>query len=105
MTKITKPRPSLEHVFEILRQQLPELRARYGVRSLGVFGSFVRGEQKKRSDLDMLVEFDEREITLFEFVGLEQNLSNLLGIKVDLVEKGALKPEIGKCILQEVVPV
>ncbi len=105
MSQNTKPRPSLEQVFDLLRQQLPALRARYGVRSLGVFGSYVRGEQKKRSDVDVLVEFGEHDISLLEFVGLEQELSGLLGIKVDLVEKGGLKPEIGKRILQEVIPV
>ncbi|MGH7495724.1 MAG: nucleotidyltransferase family protein [bacterium] len=105
MPKTIKARPSREQVFEILRQKLPDLRARYGVLSLGVFGSFVRGEQKRRSDLDLLVEFDESELTLFEIVGLERELSSLLGIKVDLVEKGGLKPAIGKHILAEVLPV
>jgi predicted nucleotidyltransferase len=75
------------------------------VRSLGFFGSFVRGEQNRRSDLDILVEFEERDLTLLQFIALENELSGLLGVKVDLVERRALKPAIGKHILQEVVAV
>ncbi len=87
----------------ILQRHLPELRERYRVKSLGIFGSYVRGDQKKRSDLDVLVEFD-RAPTLFQFVDLENHLSELVGIKVDLVTKSALKPAIGQRILAEVVP-
>lgn len=88
----------------ILRKHLPEIRKRYGVRSLGIFGSFVRGEQQTRSDLDVLVEFD-RAPTLFGFIDLGDYLTDLLGVKVDLVMKSALKPTIGRFILAEVVPV
>jgi len=64
----------------------------------------VRGEAKEESDLDILVEFEpDAEISLLEFVELENYLSDLLGVKVDLVEKSALKPRIGKRILSEVV--
>ena len=94
----------LEEIKQVLREYLPELRERYGVRSLGIFGSYVRGEQRKRSDLDILVEFD-RAPTLFEFVRLERYLSDQLGIRVDLVMKSALKPNIGRHILEEAVPV
>ena len=100
---------NLEKITRTLRASLPALRDRYGVRSLGLFGSYVRGEQKKGSDLDILVEFDERPLTLLQFIILEQELSALLGVKVDLkvdlVERHALKPAIGRHILQEVVPV
>jgi predicted nucleotidyltransferase len=74
------------------------------VRSLGIFGFFVRGEQQTRSDLDVLVEFD-RAPTLFGFIDLSDHLTELLGVKVDLVMKSALKPTIGSFILAEVVPV
>ncbi len=87
----------------ILRAHLPALRERYAVTSLGVFGSYVRGEQKKRSDLDVLVEF-ERAPSLFKYGELEDHLSDLVGIKVDLVMKKTLKPYIGRNILGEVVP-
>ena len=105
MAKIKRPRPSLEEILRILQTHLPELRERYGVRTLGVFGSYVRGEQRPRSDLDLLVEFDERPLTLIQVIALEHYLSDLLGVKVDLVEKSSLKPAIGRHILQEVVPV
>jgi len=96
---------SLEKLTSILRAHLPELRSRYGVRSLGPFGSYVRGEQKRRSDLDLLVEFDERDLTLIQFISLEIELTELLGVKVDLVERQTLRPAIGRHVLQEVVAV
>jgi len=105
MDKRSLARPRLEDMLHTLRAHLPELRKRYGVRTLGVFGSYVRAEQRRRSDLDVLVEFDERPLTLIQFIELEHHLSDLLGAKVDLVEKSALKPGIGQRILQEVLPV
>jgi predicted nucleotidyltransferase len=80
------------------------LRKNYGVKSLGVFGSYARRENRPGSDLDLLVEFDQAP-TIFEFVRLERFLAAMLGVKVDLVMKTALKPEIGKRILTEVLPV
>jgi uncharacterized protein len=71
---------------------------------LGIFGSYIRGEQKEDSDLDILAEFS-KEPDLLEFIGLKQELSEMLGVEVDLVMKGALKPRIGKRILEEVVQV
>jgi len=65
----------------------------------------VRGKQKRNGDLDILVEFDDRSLTLLQFIALEHELSALLGVKVDLVEKNSLKPAIGRHILQEAVPV
>ena len=100
-----RQRPTLDDVLRTLRVHLPELREHYGVRTLGVFGSYVRGEQRPRSDLDLLVEFDARPLTLIQVITLEQHLSDLLGVQVDLVEKKTLKPAIGRHILQEVVPV
>lgn len=97
--------PSLKQIIQKLRRHLPELRRRYKVNYLGVFGSWVHGEQRKRSDLDILVEFDEAP-TFFEFIRLENALSDLLDVrKVDLVMKSALKPTIGRYILEEVVSV
>jgi predicted nucleotidyltransferase len=87
----------------ILRSHLPALREGYAITSLGVFGSYVRGDQKKKSDLDLLVEF-ERAPSLFKYIELENHLSDLIGIKVDLVMKKTLKPHIGRYILAEVVP-
>jgi len=72
------------------------------VKEIGVFGSFVKGEQRKKSDVDILVELEEP-IGLFKFMDLEEYLGKLLKLKVDLVTKGALKPKIGEHILEEVV--
>ncbi|HUT73955.1 MAG TPA: nucleotidyltransferase family protein [Armatimonadota bacterium] len=94
----------IQQVRRLLRRRLPDLRERYGVRSLGIFGSCVRGKRSRRSDLDILVEFD-RPPTLLQFVRIERELSEQLGAKVDLVMRSALKPAIGARILAEVVPV
>lgn len=87
-----------------LRQHLPDLSIKYSISYPGIFGSYVRGEQKEDSDLDVLVEFSKTS-DLFEFIGLKQELSDMLGVKVDLVMKNALKPTIGERILEEVVQV
>jgi hypothetical protein len=92
--------PSLEHHLSQLREMLPLLQTKYHVRTLEVFGSFVRGEEEPGSDLDLLATFYETP-TLFQFVSLENFLSDSLGVKVDLVMKDSLKPNIGKHILEE----
>lgn len=86
----------------ILRKHKQELKKRFKLKEIGIFGSFVRDEQKKKSDIDILVEFKEP-IGLFEFMDLEEYLMKILGAKVDLVSKKALKPRIGRHILQEVI--
>lgn len=96
--------PGVEDLIRLLRADLPELSERFGVRRLWVFGSYVRGEGRRKSDLDVLVEF-ERAPSLFEFVRLQRGLSEIVGVKVDLVMKTALKPEIGRRILEEATPV
>ena len=83
-------------------QHKAELNEKFKVKTIGVFGSYVRGEQKRSSDVDVLVEF-EVPVGLFEFRKLENYLSDLLGVKVDLVSKKALKPHIGEHILKEVI--
>jgi predicted nucleotidyltransferase len=85
-----------------IKANMPYLREKYRVRAVGIFGSYVRGENGADSDLDVLVEFDESP-TLLEFIALERHISELTGRKVDLVMKTALKPGIGEHILQEVV--
>jgi predicted nucleotidyltransferase len=95
---------ALADLIDRLRALLPDLSVQYHVRSLALFGSYVRAEQTDGSDLDVLVEFDEPP-SLFEFIRLERLLAESLGVKVDLVMKTALKPAIGHRILQEIVPV
>lgn len=86
----------------VLGRHIPRLRERYKVRRLALFGSHVRNEQTRTSDLDVLAEFDEAP-GLFDFVRLEDELSELLGVKVDLVMRESLKPSIGKRIMEEAV--
>ncbi len=80
---------------------MPDLRGEFGLKSLGVFGSYARGEQGKDSDLDLLADF-HRTPSFFRFLRLERRLSDRLGVKVDLVMRSALKPNIGRRILAEV---
>jgi predicted nucleotidyltransferase len=95
---------SFENITNILKEHKDDLKAKCGVEEIGVFGSYVRGEQKGRSDIDILVELrPDARIGLLGFINMENYLSELLGIKVDLVEKAALKPRIGKRILRQVV--
>ena len=96
----------LERIINILKEHKEELKERYGIKGIGVFGSYVRGEYKGKSDLDILVEFEEdADVDLLKFVNMENYLSELIGVKVDLVERSGLKPRIGKHILKEVIPV
>jgi hypothetical protein len=94
----------LERIKKTLAAHREELTQKYKVKEIGVFGSVVRGEQKGTSDVDILVEFDEgARLGLLKFINLENYLSELLGVKVDLVMKSALKPRIGKHVVKETV--
>lgn len=100
----TEVHPNLEEIKSALQRIMPEIKERYKVKYLGVFGSYVRGEANQASDLDLLVEFEQAP-TLYEFIRMERYLSEQVGIKVDLVTKKTLRPYIGKRILAEVVAV
>lgn len=97
-------RKDLENIIVKLRKEFPRLQTQFKVSSLEIFGSFVRGEQKENSDLDVLVTFSDPP-SLFTFIELEDDLSNLLGIKVDLVMKSALKANIKQRILSEALSI
>ncbi|PKL92428.1 MAG: hypothetical protein CVV21_03715 [Candidatus Goldiibacteriota bacterium HGW-Goldbacteria-1] len=84
-----------------LKDKKKELADTYSITEIGLFGSYVRGEEHSGSDIDVLISFKE-EPSLYGFIELENKLSELLETKVDLVEKSALKPGIGKNILSEV---
>ncbi|MCK9274576.1 MAG: nucleotidyltransferase family protein [Syntrophales bacterium] len=90
-----------KEIIEIIKHNKKELSSRYGVKKLGLFGSYVKDRQRKRSDIDLLVTFD-RDIDLFEFVDLRDYLEKRFHAKIDLVMESALKPKIGKHILAEV---
>jgi predicted nucleotidyltransferase len=90
-----------KEIIKIIRNSKPEMESLYGVQRLGLFGSYVREKQRKRSDIDILVSFN-RDIDLFDFLDLREYLEDQLHVKVDLVMESALKPAIGKRILSEV---
>ena len=85
---------------KILQDNKNELKDKYKVDEIGIFGSYIKEEQKETSDIDILVEF-KKPIDLLTFVSLKNHLSDLLNVNVDLVIKKALKPNIGKNILRE----
>ncbi len=93
---------AFEKIKNILAGHKNQIEKQFYVKEIGVFGSYVRGRQNKKSDIDILVAF-KQPVGLFKFMDLEEYLENLLKIDVDLVSKKALKPRIGEHILKEVV--
>jgi uncharacterized protein len=96
--------PDRDSVIGVLRALKPELEARYRIESISLFGSYAHGAQSPSSDLDLLVSFKEVP-SLLMFIEIENLLTEALGVKVDLVMEEALKPNIGRRIHQETVPV
>ncbi len=92
---------TFEDIKEILQKHKDKLKEQYGLKEIGIFGSYVKDEQDEQSDLDILIEL-EKPIGFVRFMRLENSLSELTGIRVEMVTKKALKPYIGKRILQEV---
>ena len=84
-----------------IRDHLAELSSEFAVAEIGIFGSYIRGEQTPESDLDILIQFS-KPVGFVAFYQLEQRLKQLLGVEVDLVTRSALKPHIGAKILAEV---
>jgi len=93
---------TLGEIETILRAHKHELRKRFRVKEIGIFGSYARNEARETSDVDILVDFYEVP-SLFRFIELEEYLEELLGVKVDLVLKSALKPRIAEYVMKEVV--
>jgi hypothetical protein len=92
---------TFEEIKGTIKSIKAELHTRFGVSEIGVFGSWVRGEQKSSSDIDVLVDFD-RDIGLFEIMELEEYLEEVFGCKVDIAIKRSLRKYIGQQILAEV---
>ncbi|MEO5336003.1 MAG: nucleotidyltransferase family protein [Magnetospirillum sp. WYHS-4] len=95
---------TLETILADLRAMQPRLRERYPIRAMGVFGSYVRGEQTEDSDLDLLVELGDG-MTLIDLAGLQIELSEALGVEVEMVEREALRPRLAAHVMSEVVTV
>ena len=93
---------SRDDVIAILKKELPKLRKLYHVSRIALFGSYARGEQRRGSDIDLLVEFEEP-VGFIEFMNLEFYLKKLLGVRVDLVTPDALKPITRPRILKEAI--
>ena len=93
---------TLDEIKEILIQHKKELLQVHRIKKVGIFGSFVRGEQKRRSDIDLLAEFEEP-VSLLDLVGAELYLKKILKTKVDLIPKEDIRPELKKRILKETV--
>jgi hypothetical protein len=90
-----------QEIIKIIRNNKLEIESHYGVQRLGLFGSYVKDKQRKKSDINILVAFN-RDIDLFGFLYLREFLESRLSIRVDLVMESALKPAIGKRILSKV---
>lgn len=93
---------TLEEIKQLLKQSKSVLQENYKVTELGIFGSYVRGEQTEKSDVDVLIDY-EKAPTLFKLVELCSYLNELMGMKVDVVTKKGLKPRIRERVLSEVV--
>ena len=92
---------NVEEAKAVLKEHKAEVVNKYRVTEIGIFGSFVRGEQNKRSDIDILVDFSEIP-DLLKFIELERYLRKLLKKKVDLVDKQGIKPKLKDIIMKEV---
>ena len=95
---------TLEEIKETIKQHRQELEEKYKVKNIAIFGSYIRGEQNKKSDIDILVEFI-KPISLLHIVSLENYLSDILAVKVDVVPKKNIRKELKDAILKEAVPV
>ena len=93
---------TVDEVKAIPKAHKSEVIRRYRVTQIGIFGSYVRGEQKERSDIDILVSFDGIP-DVFRYMELEDHLKRLLHRKVDLVRREAIRPELKKRILKEAI--
>ena len=90
-------------IIKELKNNLATIKEKFKVKEIGVFGSWIRAEAKKESDVDILVEFEEGYETFDNYMELKFFLEEIYGKKVDLVIKGALRKEIKNDILSEVV--
>jgi len=87
-----------QHQTEIIKK----VTKKYKPKSIGVFGSYARNEQNKKSDLDILIDFDE-DLNLLELIGIEQELSEKLKVKVDLITKRSLNKNLKEYIEEDLI--
>ena len=96
-TKVT----TLEEIRAVIEQHRPELKRQFHVDKIGVFGSYARGTQKKRADIDFLVSFD-KQISYFTLGGLYEYLKEIMGTDVDVVPREDLRPEFSDSVMKDV---
>ena len=94
-----------EKGIEDIKQKVIPILMKYKIKKAGLFGSYGRGEQKKESDVDLLVEIKDKKMSLLQFIHIKHELEEALGKKVDLVEYKLLRPEIKDIIAAEEVAV
>ncbi|MCI4626774.1 MAG: nucleotidyltransferase family protein [Candidatus Magnetoovum sp. WYHC-5] len=94
----------LDDIKAIINSYKNELMIEHKIKAISIFGSYARGEQGEKSDIDLLAEFDGP-ISLLDLVGAEQYLSEILKIKVDLIPKTNVRPELREIIFKEAIPV
>lgn len=94
----------LKQIRDLLASCKNELKKMYKVKELGIFGSYAMGEQKRSSDVDILVKF-KPDATLFDFIGLGNYLEQKLKIKVDIVSERGIRPELKSNILKKVLKI
>lgn len=95
---------NLNEILLIIRALMPTLKQEFNVRTLEIFGSYIKKDQKQNSDLDLMVTFSKTP-TLIKFIELENFLSDRIGIKVDLVMKDSIRPRLRSSILNDAIPV
>jgi predicted nucleotidyltransferase len=94
---------TLSEIKEILRKHKKELKEKYKVKSIAIFGSYARSEQKETSDIDILIDYYEP-VSLLKLIELENYLSDLLGVKVDLITKNSIhNPYVKKSIEEDLI--
>jgi predicted nucleotidyltransferase len=102
LSDVQRPRTT-DELRARLAAALPGLRAEHPIRSIGVFGSWARGEQTEESDVDLLIEFAEP-VGLFEFFAVQGKLEDVLGVQVDMTTPGGLKPQIVDRVMHDLLP-
>jgi len=92
---------TLNEIIKTLKEHKEELKNKYKIKEIKIFGSYAKGEQKETSDIDIIVDFEEIP-TFIEFVKIQDELKNLLGVKVDLLTEESISPFI-KPFIKDVV--
>ena len=100
---MARKKMALKEIMALLKEKKPFLENNFKIKEIGIFGSYVRREQNYESDIDILVNYKDESIDIFDFLELKEYLSLLVGAEVDLVMKKSLKPQIGKNILSQVL--